>query len=152
MSEKFLPRQDTSRDPDLMELGQEILSQANSPRELIVAMRNWVLMREDLRSGKYIEVAAKRGGTSENPNPYEALKLRDEIRDKTGIKNLGLGLEVVLYGAEEIQRQSDTALTNLIDLAWQKFSTSNPSPEEITLFKEQVPQLADRADSLKVDD
>lgn len=152
MDEKFFPRQETGRDPDLMELGQEILSQANSPRELIVAMRNWVLMREDLREGKYIEAAAKRGGASENPNPYEALKLRDEIRDKTGIKNLGLGLEVVLYGAEEIQSQSDTALTNLIDLAWQKFSTSNPSPEEIALFKEQVSQLADRADSLKVDD
>lgn len=140
MTENNFEHIETGQDHTLMELGQELLSHSNAPRELIVLMRHWVLMRDDIRTGKYAMEAAKRGQTTTYPDPT---KMLDYLREK-GDETTGLGLEIALLGAAATQQQSDNALTALLEQALQKFSEANPSPEDINLLKQEVPELANK--------
>ena len=127
---------------DLTEPGRLLIEESNSPRELIVVIRNLALMLEDLKAGKYQKLAEGADGARLPVDPGKLLEL---------LTNRGeppLGLIQVLMGAGEAQRIMEDRMSDLLELAWQRFAESKPAQEEIHLLMEQVPQFSDRAANL----
>jgi hypothetical protein len=130
--------QEVVLDSDLVEVGRLILDQAKTPRELIVVMKHWVLMRQDLLSGRYAKGAEHRSQVKNIPDPVKLYKHLAE----TGREDLTFGMDAVFAGAIAADKQSENSLTHLIEEARQRFLSMNPNQEEIALLREQVPEMA----------
>ena len=122
---------------------QESIKGVESPRELIILIKNFLIILDDLRSGKYAQGALKADG---GRLPVDPNKLLDYARENN-IRGHE-GLLKVLMGNSEVQKIMEKETADLVELTWQRFVDSKPSTEDIRLLLEQVPQFAERAKGL----